>query len=142
MECPQVFCFWVLVVVSQLWLYGCFGCYEKERSALLELKFSINNPDGTSLSSWKAGADCCSWKGVGCDSNTGRVVELNLGSTKDGGYMNASLLLPFEELRRLDLHSNFLDGFIVEEGMHLSTNRLAFCFYYCKTWMNPEFLIE
>ena len=129
MECPQVFYFWVLVFVFQLWVCGCFGCFEKERSSLLELKFSINHPNGTFLPSWRAGTDCCSWEGVGCNFSTERVIALGLSQQRDrrlgDWYLNASLLLPFEELQSLDLSYNLLSGFLDEEGMSLSPDMIS-----------------
>lgn len=131
MECPQVFYFWVLMFVSQLWVYGCFGCFEKERSSLLELKFSINHPNGTSLPSWRAGTDCCSWEGVGCNFSTGRVILLELPNSRDrmlgDWYLNASLLSPFEELKNLYLSNNLLSGFLDEEGLSPSLSLPLIC---------------
>ncbi|XXG52033.1 hypothetical protein AAC387_Pa03g0457 [Persea americana] len=121
MECPRVFCFWVLVFVSQLWLYGCFGCFEIERNALLELKSSFDPLNRTSYHSWRGGTDCCSWLGVRCDPSTGRVTELDIDSKIDeewgDWYLNASLLLPFEELQSLSSYHNALRGFIDEEEL-------------------------
>lgn len=115
---------WVLFFAFQLWTYGCLGCLDKEKCSLLELKSSINHPNGTSLHSWRVGADCCSWKGVTCSSTTGRVIELDISRTRDfefrDWYLNASLLLPLEELRSLKLRDNWLSGFIDEEGISLS----------------------
>ncbi|RWR75521.1 wall-associated receptor kinase 5-like protein [Cinnamomum micranthum f. kanehirae] len=105
---------------AKLWLYGCSGCFEKERSALLDLKFSINHPNGTSLPLWR-GTDCCSWQEVSCNSRTGRVVEICIFYERNEGlgdwHLNASLLAPFEELRRLDLSGNSIRAFIDEAGL-------------------------
>lgn len=124
MECPQVLCFWVLVFGFQLLLCGGFGCFEKEKSALLELKLSINHPNGTSFPSWGGGTDCCTWDGVTCNSRTARVIELDLSGSMDTDlgdwYLNASLLLPLEKLQSLVLNFNSLTGFIDGEGMSLT----------------------
>ena len=135
MECPRVFCFWVLVFVSQLW---CFGCFEIERNALLELKSSFDPLNRTSYHSWKAGTDCCSWVGVRCDPSTGRVTEIYITPKTDeewgDWYLNASLLLPFEELQSLSSYHNAQRGFIDEEGISLSHSLtwLAFLPYVVK----------
>ncbi|XP_022850728.1 LRR receptor-like serine/threonine-protein kinase GSO2, partial [Olea europaea var. sylvestris] len=99
--------------------WSCFGCWEEERSALLQLKENINFPVGKSLSSWIA-ADCCLWQGVECSRWSRRVTQLNLGWTRDpklgDWHFNASLFLPFEDLKTLSLWSNNLVGWIENEG--------------------------
>ncbi|KAJ8634931.1 hypothetical protein MRB53_009198 [Persea americana] len=126
MECPQVLCFWVLVFGFQLLLCGGFGCFEKEKSALLELKLSINHPNGTSFPSWGGGTDCCTWDGVTCNSRTARVIELDLSGSMDTDlgdwYLNASLLLPLEKLQSLVLNFNSLTGFIDGEAIETLTS--------------------
>ncbi|KAI8570585.1 hypothetical protein RHMOL_Rhmol01G0046600 [Rhododendron molle] len=105
---------------------GCNGCLKKERIALLQLKDSINFPNGTSLPYWEEDddMDCCYWKHVECNSTTRRVIKLELVDTRDWGsriddywHLNASILLPFESLRSLDLSGNQLSSFIGNEGM-------------------------
>ncbi|KAJ9688740.1 hypothetical protein PVL29_014407 [Vitis rotundifolia] len=98
-------------------LLGCgsLGCTEQEKVGLLQLKASINHPNGTTLSSWGGEVgDCCRWEYVTCDNRTNRVIRLSLNSTRDfdlGEWsLNASLLLPFQELRNLDLSGNYLTG--------------------------------
>ncbi|XP_022769544.1 receptor-like protein 12 [Durio zibethinus] len=55
-----------------------FGCIEKERQALLNLKKGLVDYDNL-LSSWISGdKDCCRWKGVGCNNKTGHVTLLDL----------------------------------------------------------------
>ncbi|KAH7847008.1 hypothetical protein Vadar_020706 [Vaccinium darrowii] len=112
---------------------GCNGCWEKERSALLQLKESINFPNGTSLPSWEEDdyLDCCQWERVECHPITGRVIKLSLNQTRDWVFdlqirdqlsldlywqLNASVLLPFESLQSLDLSRNGLSGFVGNEG--------------------------
>ncbi|RWR75574.1 LRR receptor-like serine/threonine-protein kinase GSO2 [Cinnamomum micranthum f. kanehirae] len=116
MEWPPVLLFFVF----HLWVYGCFGCSHAERSALLELKSSMNIPSYF-VTSWGRG-HCCSWDIVTCNSSTGRVIELELRYKRffdtDLGdwYLNASLLLPFDELRSLDLSYNKMKGLIDEQA--------------------------
>nr|POF15661.1 receptor like protein 30 [Quercus suber] len=61
---------------------GSVLCIEKERQALLEFKKGFVNGNDN-LSSWGSTEDeknCCDWDEVYCDSQTGHVIELNLGS--------------------------------------------------------------
>ncbi|XXG52027.1 hypothetical protein AAC387_Pa03g0452 [Persea americana] len=121
MEWPPAFYLWVVFFAFQLWVYGCFGCLYEEESALLELKSSINHPNGSYLPSWRVETDCCTWKRVTCSSTIGRVIALDLHFTRHyvqySWYLNASLLLPFEELQSLDLSLNSLSGLINEEEL-------------------------
>ncbi|PIA28367.1 hypothetical protein AQUCO_07100033v1 [Aquilegia coerulea] len=105
--------FWVFIILCNH--NKCFGCLEKERIALLELKNSrewdpISSYDP--LSTWddKKEFDCCVWERVGCNNTTRQVIQLTLyrAFRSDIGYLNASLFLPFEELQYLDLSDNRL----------------------------------
>ena len=105
---------WLLLVVGY---YGCLGCLEDQRIGLLNLKASINHPNGTALSSWGGDiivANCCRWERVTCDTKTNRVTQLSLSSIRDqnlGNWsLNASLLLPFHQLQILDLSGNEMTG--------------------------------
>ncbi|KAB5555976.1 hypothetical protein DKX38_006885 [Salix brachista] len=102
----------------------CHGCFEEERSGLLEIKALINpNSIFGHLSDWTANkediANCCEWYGIKCDSTTRRVIQLSLAGARDfrlGVWvLNASLFLPFKEL----------------QGLNLSRNRLVGCFENC-----------
>lgn len=122
MEWPPVLLFFVF----HLWVYGCFGCSHAERSALLELKSSMNLPTDL-VTSWGIG-HCCSWDIVRCNSSTGRVIKLKppfqrfYDTDLGDWYLNASLLLPFDELRSLDLSYNKMKGLIDEQGRSLSVS--------------------
>ncbi|XP_059635205.1 cuscuta receptor 1-like [Cornus florida] len=115
---------WVLLVLVWIHENGCCGWWEQERIALLQLKASINYPNGTSLPSWKDAvgieSGCCDWEGVECNITTGHVVKLLLNLTRDYSlgdwYFNASLFLPFKQLRILDLMDNSLVGWVANEG--------------------------
>ncbi|KAL2504365.1 RNI-like superfamily protein [Abeliophyllum distichum] len=103
--------------------WHCLGCFEEERIALLPLKENINFPTEISLSSWvdyETKAGCCHWQGVQCSNTTGRVIQLDLDGTRQpilgDWYFNASLFLPFQELRNLSLGYNYLVGWIENEG--------------------------
>jgi hypothetical protein len=110
----------VMAVSLQGWLP--LGCLEEERIALLHLKDAFNYPNGTSLPSWiKGDAHCCYWERIWCSSSTGRVTELYLLSARDeelgDWYLNASLLLPFQELKALNLRGNRLAGWVEKKGL-------------------------
>ncbi|CAK9153157.1 unnamed protein product [Ilex paraguariensis] len=121
---------WWVVMLALIWLcgIGCFGFWEEERFALLQLKASINYPNETSLPSWEdrvegynsMESDCCYWEGVECNETTSHVIKLFLNSTRNWSlgdwYFNASLFLPFKELRNLDLSNNQLVGWVANEA--------------------------
>ncbi|KAB5514828.1 hypothetical protein DKX38_028734 [Salix brachista] len=110
----------MMVVSLQVWLP--LGCLEEERTALLQLKDSLNYPNGTSLPSWRKGdACCCDWESVRCNSSTGRVTKLQLYAVRNGElgdwFLNASLFLPFQELNYLDLSDNQIAGWVENKGL-------------------------
>ncbi|KAG4156880.1 hypothetical protein ERO13_D02G025866v2 [Gossypium hirsutum] len=117
------------------------ACLEHERIALLHLKPFFNSRD--ELKSWVEvkGSDCCKWERVECNTTTRRLIQLSLNYTKwefnvEYWYLNASMFLPFEELRSLYLSENAIAGCIENEGfqwlsrltkletLHLSGNSL------------------
>ncbi|KAL2537376.1 Receptor like protein [Forsythia ovata] len=65
---------------------------------------------------------CCHWQGVQCSNTTGRVIQLDLYDTRywtlKDWYFNASLFLPFQELRNLSLGYNNLVGWIENEELY------------------------
>ncbi|KAK6781905.1 hypothetical protein RDI58_019701 [Solanum bulbocastanum] len=100
------------------------GCWEEERSALLELQANIVSSNVDLLVDW-AGynangfIDCCFWKKVKCNLATGRVIKLDLETdfgTGDGWRFNASLLLPFKSLQVLLLSYGNIIGWTKNEG--------------------------
>ncbi|KAF7152919.1 hypothetical protein RHSIM_Rhsim01G0024100 [Rhododendron simsii] len=120
---------WVVLVVMLAVENGCNGCLEKERISLLQLKDSINFPNGTSLPSWEEddNMDCCHWERIECNFTTHRVIKLDLNRARDrriDGYwhLNASILLPFESLRSLNLYENRLRSFVGNEGIGILPN--------------------
>ncbi|MCH85238.1 receptor-like protein kinase, partial [Trifolium medium] len=85
---------------------GDIVCKEKERHALLTFKQSVEDKYGM-LSTWKDGpnADCCKWKGVECNNQTGYVQNLDLQGSKTqylSGEINPSIT-ELQHLTYLDL---------------------------------------
>ena len=124
------FWWWLgVLVLVQIGMNGCFGCWEQERIALLQFIASIvNYADEHYLLLWDTSNkenDCCEWEGVQCNITTGRVTQLDLDSTMSywnrengrGWYFNASLFLPFEDLLYLDLSENWIRGWVPNEGI-------------------------
>ena len=123
------FWWWVVLVLVQFGINGCFVCWEQERTALLQLKASMINytwhyidDDLNYFTSWDSAnkkSDCCDWESVKCNITTGRVIQLDLTDTISSyvdRYLNASLFLPFEELQYLDLSFNHIPGWVPNEG--------------------------
>ncbi|KAK3439560.1 hypothetical protein EUGRSUZ_C04113 [Eucalyptus grandis] len=121
---------WVFVVV---WGVACFcgshGCQEQERVALLVLNTTLD----LTYSEYTGGSyfNCCSWRYVECNPATGRVTKLMLSHLRyyrfgsKTWYLNASLLLPFEELKSLDLSSNSIGGWIAPKEPNLLSSKLS-----------------
>ncbi|PPR97422.1 hypothetical protein GOBAR_AA23247 [Gossypium barbadense] len=100
----------VLILEEAKWSNG---CWDEERTALLQLKsfFKFNMRE--------VGSDCCEWKWgwVECNAATRRVTGLSLSVAKYGSYLfNASIFLPFGDLRILDLSNIGLVGSVKNEG--------------------------
>ena len=119
------FWWWVVLVLVQFGINGCFGCWEQERIALLQLKASMINYTSNYFyddyfQSWDSAnteSDCCDWERVKCNITTGRVIQLDLHNTVYlDWYLNASLFLPFEELQCLYLVGNDILGWLPNEG--------------------------
>nr|XP_023880849.1 receptor-like protein EIX2 [Quercus suber] len=103
---------------------GCFGCWEQEKAALLQLKSSINSTAGIDyLQTWNSTnktSDCCDWERVKFDNTTGRTIQLDLNWiiswSREDWCLNASLFLLFEELQYLDLEGNWISRWVPNEG--------------------------
>ncbi|KAI3890214.1 hypothetical protein MKW92_002674 [Papaver armeniacum] len=76
------FLLFLLINITQCPL-ACHGCHEQERRALLDFKFSLEDP-ANRLSSWlddNRYRNCCDWHGVGCSSDSSHVTSINLRNT-------------------------------------------------------------
>ncbi|KAK8981329.1 hypothetical protein V6N11_060002 [Hibiscus sabdariffa] len=121
-------------------------CLDSERSALLQLKerFILKRSASSYTSaypkvdSWKldgpAGGDCCSWDGVECNGNTGRVIGLDLSSSFLYGSIDYnSSLFRLHHLRRLNLSDNDFNGSEIPSAIgrlsRLSHLDLSFSFF-------------
>ncbi|XP_039120156.1 receptor-like protein EIX1 [Dioscorea cayenensis subsp. rotundata] len=106
-----------LTFVLHLWLELTCSCIETEKQALLKFKNSLKDP-GKLLSSW-TGDDCCSWKGLACNNQTGNIISLDIsyghihsGPNNEwqlGGKIDACLV-ELKHLSYLDLSSNDFGG--------------------------------
>ncbi|KAL6136088.1 hypothetical protein ACLB2K_061389 [Fragaria x ananassa] len=91
------------------------GCMSIEMKALLKFKEGLTD-HSDQLSSW-VGEDCCKWRGVGCNSTTGRVGSLNLLNSYSEGTIHAlegeinPSLLDLKEIVYLDLSMNNFGSF-------------------------------
>ncbi|GMQ09017.1 hypothetical protein CsSME_00052521 [Camellia sinensis var. sinensis] len=123
---------WVIVLIHVSGHSG--GCLEGERRGLLEFKdfLKSNGADADHLlPTWvdeiaDHHSDCCDWERVTCDRTTGHVTELSLDNIIYVSYadsmiwfINASLFLPFKELRSLNLNKNSFSGWTHNEDRGL-----------------------
>ncbi|KAL8245560.1 hypothetical protein R6Q59_011818 [Mikania micrantha] len=89
-------------------------CLDKERNALLRFKAHLQDPNNC-LSTWTYGEqptnDCCDWRGITCNEQTGHVLELELNGCGLKGEISHSLL-NLTYLNYLDLSVNSFNGII------------------------------
>ena len=96
------------------------NCLRVDREALLDFKNGLNGSIDL-ISSWKGG-NCCHWKGISCENNTGAVISINLhnpyfrekayekwSSMSFRGEIRPSLT-KLKFLRYLDLSGNSFEG--------------------------------
>ncbi|MED6116174.1 hypothetical protein PIB30_097737 [Stylosanthes scabra] len=79
-------------------------CKERERQALLKFKQGLHDDYGI-LSSWKDEEDCCKWKGVRCNNETGYVERLHLHCSEPQYYLSGETSPSLTELQ----HLSYLD---------------------------------
>lgn len=126
-------CNWVLVLVTLVVNYkvfiGCEGCLEQERSTLIEIRDSINEPDGHGLT-WGQNKtytgkqlvedlNCCKWAGIVCTE--GRVTAIDIRNTREAKlgkwHLDAGLFTYLEKLTSLTLDGNQISSWDYPDGM-------------------------
>ncbi|XP_062027292.1 receptor-like protein EIX2 [Rosa rugosa] len=93
-------------------------CLETERHALLQFKQGLVD-ESNALASWENKKDCCKWRGIACNNQTGHVTRLDFSF----GYFNYTevplrgeislSLLELRYLNYLDLSYNDFGGMII-----------------------------
>ncbi|KAG6702727.1 hypothetical protein I3842_07G050300 [Carya illinoinensis] len=118
-----IFGWWLLLLAALFQLSSIHDCLREDRVALLQLKGSGLHSSYQPLTSWNSSheeSNCCEWEHVVCDNTTGRLIELDLvrsySNTDEVWYLNASLFLPFQDLKYLDLGNNGISGWVPNEG--------------------------
>ncbi|PRQ47150.1 putative leucine-rich repeat-containing, plant-type, leucine-rich repeat domain, L [Rosa chinensis] len=96
-------------------------CLESERHALLQFKQDLVD-DSNALASWENMKDCCKWRGIACNNQTGHVTTLDFSFSYDP-YLNSTevplrgemspSLLELRYLSYLDLSYNDFGGMII-----------------------------
>ncbi|XP_061360935.1 receptor-like protein EIX2 isoform X1 [Gastrolobium bilobum] len=82
-------------------------CIERERQALLNFMQGLHDIYGM-LSTWR-GKDCCRWRGIECNNETGHVQILDLRANNSQYLLrviNITSLIDLQYLEYLDLSSN------------------------------------
>ncbi|KAI3958226.1 hypothetical protein MKW92_030152 [Papaver armeniacum] len=100
------------------------ACHEQERRALLDFKFSLEDP-ANRLSSWlddNRYRNCCDWYGVGCSSDSSHVISINLRNTVLETFYNEYLY--YVPPPNTALHGKFSSSFV--SISHLEHVDLAF----------------
>ncbi|KAE8716811.1 hypothetical protein F3Y22_tig00110109pilonHSYRG00212 [Hibiscus syriacus] len=129
-----------MVLLAFLVLGWCECCLEEERVALSRLKPFFPLIDYTNDVSYypveekETSLNCCEWERVECNPTTGRVIKLFLDAPRDEGpyglhnrvpwYLNASLFLPFQELKNLSLGGNYIAGCVADQGFERLSSKL------------------
>ncbi|XP_029125141.1 receptor-like protein EIX2 [Cajanus cajan] len=103
-------------------------CIEKERQALLSFKQGLRDEFGI-LSTWREDEDkrdCCTWKGIQCNDETGHVHMLQLPGQYHRyltGTINITSLIHLQNIEHVDLsHNDFKWSFGDEQLMGSFTN--------------------
>ncbi|CAJ1953094.1 unnamed protein product [Sphenostylis stenocarpa] len=114
-------------------------CRERERQALLNIKQSLIDKYGM-LSTWSDdhnNTNCCKWKGIQCNNQTGHVQVLdlhgNFGSHHLEGAINLTSLTHLQYIQYLDLSNNDFPWSHIPQLIGSFTNLryldLSFCLF-------------
>ncbi|XP_055828975.1 receptor-like protein 15 [Solanum dulcamara] len=132
----EILLLWVFIFfLANDWCLCYSSCLNEERKALLKLKENINYTNASYFSSWIANenSNCCQWEGIICSNISNRIIQLSIsvktlvkkdefgiyGSNTDnwGNWQfNASLFLPFKNLKVLRLRGHALANWTPNEG--------------------------
>ncbi|KAK4352305.1 hypothetical protein RND71_027823 [Anisodus tanguticus] len=123
--CPMLQLLWTCWILMYLNFMGCSGkLVAEEKRALLELRDSLNYPNGSTLINEWVEEDYCAWAGIFCirDQNyDARVLEIFLTSKRELGlgiwYPDATLLTRFTHLRSLYVSGNAIGNWIMPEAL-------------------------
>ena len=101
-------------------------CIEREKQALLSFKEGLIDDFGM-LSTWTDNTDCCKWKRVLCNHETGHVQLLDLHGNYDytqrlRGVINATSLIQLPYIQHLDLSHNHFVTALIPDFMGSVTN--------------------
>ncbi|CAJ1953048.1 unnamed protein product [Sphenostylis stenocarpa] len=102
-------------------------CIERERQALLTFKHALIDVHGM-LSTWRDdenSRDCCQWKGIQCNNQTGHVRILHLPGQDTQylrGVINFTSLIALQNIEHLDLSNNYFEGSHIPELIGSLTN--------------------
>ncbi|KAL8146616.1 receptor-like protein 7 [Apium graveolens] len=111
----------LLVQVSLLCVLASGQCLDSQRRLLLQLKQSLtfDSSVSTKLVQWnRTTIDCCSWRGVTCRKNSGRVIGLDLDNEGITSEINSSsTLFRLQFLERLNLASNSFNDTQIPSGL-------------------------
>ncbi|CAO2161168.1 unnamed protein product [Urochloa humidicola] len=95
-------------------------CFPADAAALLQLKRSFL--DTKSLTSWRAGTDCCRWEAIACDAASGRVIALDLSERNLQSQGLDPALFNLTALRNLSLSgADFMGANLPSAGFELLT---------------------
>jgi len=113
-------------------------CIDRERQALLSFKRGLIDNFGV-LSTWTNNTDCCKWKGIYCNHQTGHVHMLDLHGNRDykhslRGVINVTSFIHLPYIQYLDLsHIYFALSYIPHftgPFTNLRYLNLSACFFH------------
>jgi len=107
----------LVTVILAISGHGASLCRQDQSAALLRLKasFRFDNSSASycgfsTLPSWKADTDCCTWEGITCDGTSGYVTALDLSGRCISGNLSSPDIFELTSLRFLSLAYNNFDA--------------------------------